>query len=744
MKQITLAYLLVLLLITGARTTAAVLPNGDFEDGDESWTVVGAHQAAQFTTERPAQGRISLRLQATEPIRAWAVSAPLQDLPAGPLELSMQARHISGNAELAVGFVAQPPAQPDDISPLWHIALPADNKWHRLQVGLVIAQSDNSPVCLALGLLGSEGSWQVDSIEIGEYAPRHNIPPGPSADIPAATAPPPLPAGWEPAGDLGAVRRRVGTEEEMEVSVDGLQISVTAEATIPRGVRHGLLTYVVNRGDARKQLTVSIQGPPGTFIPDYTVPIMPRGTTRFRPPVQALRTGDRWLKVTFSSRGHSAAMPIRLRCQRTYPAFGLTVKEPGLLRAEATAQSLYGLPVQFYHIPLTGGDLWAVADVISHLDAEVGLQLPVGDEATLQSVVAKLREVAAVEKVALAGLHLPEPGGDTWGGELFAQVQQSAEQIREAFPRAHVVSPPFSLTASGTGLQPSLQLAQALAAGLDRLVDSLAVRLPALPAGAVLEEQVDGRPRQELSGFWAGFDRHFDFAPLRVYINRTGLDLPLLLAEVGTPATGDRRLAALLTARLIIKAFAQGATSATILAEPDEYIALSAPASVAGPPIFIALQELSRELAGAVPLACLADTPGISGRQDCPVVYRVFRRGDEGILFMWNNTSAPLDVAVQLHCIPRQLHVVRLSYWGDFVTRQFQGLFSFSEEAQQNKQSAVYVRVEPLQIVGLTFNLKGTHSGWLRRIAPRPPVQPRRGPRGPKPHEDVPWWRGRL
>ncbi|GAI18236.1 unnamed protein product, partial [marine sediment metagenome] len=413
MRETRLVYLLILLLLSVTPATAGALLHGDFEDEGKSWTIVGDDQAVQFTTERPAQGRISLRLQASESTAGWAVSAPLQDLPARPLQLSMQARPISGTAELAVAFVGEPPVQPQAINPLWHIRLPADGKWHRLQIGLVVPRTQDSPLHLAVGLIGGQGLWEVDDLEIAEYLPPSQTSPGPSADIPAATAPVALSPGGEPEDDLDAIRRRVGSDEELIVNVSGLHISVAADAIVQRGIRQGLLTYVVNRGDVPKQLTVSIQGPPGTFMPDYTVPIAPRGTTRFFPPVQMLCTGDWWVKITFSSGGQSASMPIRVQCRQTYPAFGLTMKDPWQLLRKPVSQSLRRLPVQFYHIPVAGGEdgSWAtIAEVISQLDAEVGLQLPQSD-------------------------------ANASGGELVAQVQQSAAQISDALPGADLISP---------------------------------------------------------------------------------------------------------------------------------------------------------------------------------------------------------------------------------------------------------------------------------------------------------------
>ncbi len=737
------ARLLVLLALSITPRTAGALLNGDFEDAGKSWTLVGDAEAVAFTADKPAAGQICLRLERSQSAVGWAVSAPLQDLPAGPLQLSLQASHTSGAAELAVAFVTSPSQQPETVRPLWHIALPPDNHWHRLQAALVVRHPENSPLHLAVGVVGGEGLWQVDQMEIQQYSPPDETGPGPSEDIPAAVAPAPLPPDWEPRGDLDAIRRRVGNDEELIVNVNGMEIGVTVQATVQQGIRHGLLTYAVNRGQTTKQLTVSVQGPPGTFIPDYTVPIAARGTTRFFPPVQMLRTGTRWVKMTFSSGGQSTAMPVRLLCRPTNPTVGWTVRKLADILPGTVAQRLTDLPAQFYHITLTDSETdWAaVAQVISQLDGEVALWLPRVYQANLDTLRARLQEVGAQEKVVLVGLSPADSGADTSGTALVAEMQQFAEQIKDTLPDARLISPPFSLTPTATGLQPSHQLTQASAAGLASVVDHLAVRVPALPEGAVLEERADGRPRQVLSNFWTDFDRDFGFASLRASLNETGSRLPLLLMGVGTEATSDGRLDALLNARLIIKAFAQGIAGATVITPADEYVGESQSTSVVSP-MCAAIQELTRELAGAAPLLCLADTEDFSGRQDRPVVYRVFRREDEGILFMWNNTSAPIDVAVVVRCIPLQLHLLRLSYWGDFVTRQFHGLFRFSQEARRNHQSAVYVRIRPLQVVGLTFNLKNAHSGWLREVAPRPPVPRGRGPADRRPREHRPWGLG--
>jgi len=239
------------------------------------------------------------------------------------------------------------------------------------------------------------------------------------------------------------------------------------------------------------------------------------------------------------------------------------------------------------------------------------------------------------------------------------------------------------------------------------------------------------------SSFWADFDRRYDFARLRQMLNRRQLRLPLFLDCLPAKGTGEARLDALMLGRLLISGFAQGCTAATFPADLLSSLREETDTS----PLFAMIRELTRELAGTVPLRGLAGKEGFSGRLGEPITYRSFMRGNEGVLFMWNNTSRPIDVAVVLQALPLQMHLLRLSCSEQFVERRFQGLFSLSDEARTNRQQAVYVRVRPLEIVGLSFNFKNPHAGWLGQLAPRPPVKKDYGPHWPE-RGDQPWGLG--
>jgi len=196
-------------------------------------------------------------------------------------------------------------------------------------------------------------------------------------------------------------------------------------------------------------------------------------------------------------------------------------------------------------------------------------------------------------------------------------------------------------------------------------------------------EKIDGNLRQQPGSFWADFDRRYDFARLRQMLNRRQLRLPLFLDCLPAKGTGEARLDALMLGRLLISGFAQGCATfpADLLSSLREETDTS--------PLFAMIRELTRELAGTVPLRGLAGKEGFSGRLGEPITYRSFMRGNEGVLFMWNNTSRPIDVAVVLQALPLQMHLLRLSCSEQFVERRFQGLFSLSDEARTNRQQAV-------------------------------------------------------
>ncbi len=722
MRSAVVAMLLTLLI---ASAVGAADTDQQFKLDRNGWTVVGpVRSAAEIIIETDVDQKPAFAITPSSPAGAWVISPPLSAM-AGPVTLSMRAQRRSGTGALAVSLVSNIPESPTQITPLWHLE-PKDDRAHRIELGLVAPATET--VHLAIGAVDGEGQWIVEDIELSDWtAPERK--PGPLADLPAATSPEPLPLGWEPPSSLDGRWRTVGTDREMVTDVSGLRITFPAKVTVAQGVRHEMEVLVTNRGDVEKDLTISLQGPPGAYMPTFTVPFAGGGTTLFRPPVQMLHIGNHWIKVILSSGSETVEVPIEVVCKPRYPAVGICADPESLVSSLPDVHKL----TQFLHLrmPEDPASVSAAIQGLTKMAGQIILSLPLGNDTSAMLTHANAAQVNWT--TSLVGLSLPASMQQSSGSDIAAAVATATEQIRSELSQAAIVSPPLPVVNSDEGLMPSPQFAEALDAGMGAAVGSVGLHISDLPHSAVLTEKIDGNLRQQPGSFWADFDRRYNFAGLRQTLTQRQLRLPLFLDCLPIEGAGEARLDALMLGRLLISGFAQGCTAATFPAD-----LLSSLQEENSSPLFAVIQELTRELAGTVPLRGLAGKEGFSGRIGEPITYHSFMRKNEGILFMWNNTSRPIDVAVVLQALPLQMHLLRLSYSEQFVQRRFQGLFSLSDEARTNRQQAVYVRVRPLEIVGLSFNFKNPHAGWLGQLAPRPPVKRDSGPDWPT-HGDQPW-----
>jgi hypothetical protein len=278
---------------------------------------------------------------------------------------------------------------------------------------------------------------------------------------------------------------------------------------------------------------------------------------------------------------------------------------------------------------------------------------------------------------------------------------------------------------------------EAFEQGLGQWVDSVALGLARLPRGGVLLERLDGKVRPEPQAFWREFSQWYGFAALRAWLQEKQAAHPLLLDLGGMPANGAPRLEMLLLARLLIDQTWQGSTG--VVFDADSGLLAEADGSPRSP-VYEALQELWRELAGAGPMAVPVAGDGLCGTgSQAPVRCWAFLRGREGILLLANNTAATQEVAAELRTDPLQMQVLRLRAFGPPVTREIQDLFRYSEEAKQRRQPAIYLRLAPGEVVGLSLWLTTPDWSWLRsvgRMAPR-----EESPAGPPPLPgDRPWW----
>jgi len=285
------------------------------------------------------------------------------------------------------------------ITPLWHLE-PKDDRAHRIELGLVAPTTE--AVHLAVGAIGGEGQWIVEQIELGDWTPPERKP-GPLAELPAATSPEPLPLGWEPPDSLDGRWRTVGDEREMVTDVNGLRITFPAKVTVAQGVRHEMEVLVTNRGNVEKDLTISLQGPPGAYMPTFTVPFAAGGTTLFRPPVQVLRVGNQWGKVKLSSGSQTVEAPIEVVCEPHYPAIGICADSQSLTSSPPDVRQL----AQFLHICMPGkpAPTSTTSQQLNEVASQIILSLPLGNDAS--AALARARAAQVNWTTSLVGLSLP-------------------------------------------------------------------------------------------------------------------------------------------------------------------------------------------------------------------------------------------------------------------------------------------------------------------------------------------------
>jgi len=312
--------------------------NPSFEQQGTGWTAIGPAGAVTWAEGRGSVGPGCLRLS-----NAWAVSDPASpdEQVKGWLRLSFLAQHLEGDASLAVAFVADIDSGPQPQLLLGPESLAAPG-WRRVE--LEAFASPSKPVRLAFGSLG-EGAWLIDEVRVQPFQPPACQPPDDAPQLMQT-----LPDGWEPDGLLDARARTLGTERELIVLVNGIEVSMPERVQVKRAHRRGLRIYAENRGRTDKQLTIAVQAPRGFYVPHRTVPIR-GGTTLIDGSVQSLLTGRYLLRIEFRSADEVKAAPLVVECERSYPAFGAAWvdRPPTPAQLEATI----ALPLQLHQVPVS-------------------------------------------------------------------------------------------------------------------------------------------------------------------------------------------------------------------------------------------------------------------------------------------------------------------------------------------------------------------------------------------------------
>ena len=693
-------------LALAAPLAAAPLWQEDFGQGAEGWTALGDPDAAQVAADAGKTGA-GLRLA-----RGGAITSPAQPGTADDwLVLTALVRHVSGVGRLTLGMVSGEGEVTAAPIPAWRCDLPADGKWHRVDLTLAAPPGDKWRIVLGAE---AEGGWTVDDLSLAPTPPAR-APEDPwLKGLDKAEAPESLPGNWSPEGTLDAKTRAIGDGIELVVNVGGVGLSLPAEMQMARGDRRPLLIYADNRGQVEKQLTVAVQvSSPGAYMPTYTVPVRAGGTTALPAPLQVLRAGDCWAKFTFSVGKESAAVPVRVYVKEGYP----------VLAQLALPLSASSVPA---YLPFSGLLLVSPPDPPSPGQA---LRLPLPEALDLP----KLQELLLAYRPALAQL-LPEGATPE---AVVAAYQALAEKALPNVPGTALVSPPWGVSPGDKGLQPMPEMKAGFEQGLAKWVQCVAVGLRELPTSGVVYERVDGQLRPVVNSFWQSFGRRYDFGPLRRWLAQQGPEHPLLLDLEALPGSAAPRLELLLLARLLLEQSWQGATGVLL----DSFgRPLLGDGGQPRTPVYEGAQELWRELAGAAPMVVPTGEDGLCGSTpEAPVQCWAFLRGMEGILFLANNTSTPQEVAAEIRAEPTQMQVLRLRAEGPAVTREVQDVFRFSEEAKTRRQPAVYVRLAPGEIVGISLQTTAEDWGWLRSVSRmQPRLQPPPGP--PPASGDQPWW----
>ncbi len=698
---------ILLIALAGAGAVAEPIvgfpANPGFEDGLDGWTVLAPEDAASAEPAGGATDRRALSLR-----NGWVISAPGGEAVAGWIAISLRARPTGdGAGSLLLAMTITDDRPPEPVAMVGAEAFRGG--WKSVRVEMVAPPGGQARI--AVGVDGAQ-PWLIDAIAA---EPIDRDPPADSGVV----IPEHLPPGWEPDGLLDARERTIGDTRELLVDVGGLEIGMRDAVTAPRGHRGTLPVTVVNRGQVEKQLTISVAGPPGFFVPERTVTIRPTGTTVFNASVQSFALGEAWVRLTFSCQGERAALPLRVTTVPSYPAAGASWLSGAPTADELAATATLGTQLHTVLVPTD-----RAADDFAPLPALLTRLALLGAPWSEQSVRAAA-EALAGRTDALA-IYRPR---DAQPPDAPGALVRALSGRRDAL----VLGPPLDLRAGPPPTLSDDDLELACRLGESGAIAAPTLRLPVIPARALGEVSVGGRPLTAAQPCWTRLQSRANLDAVAAAI-RARARLPLFVAEVAATPSGAATADALVMARVLTAVTWQGLTGFTLPARPGDCppgaTALSllddqgAPRAVTGE----AFAELARELAGAVPLRAWSQTEEIGLSDDALIGFRPFMRGDEGLLALWNNTGADVGLVFETRTQPLDIHSVEIG--PDGVRRTYIGAYHYSEDAIALNRPVVFVSLAPGQFKLLSMQLADPHAGWLGTVefAPEPERQ-RRNPR---------------
>ncbi|MFP4249251.1 MAG: hypothetical protein ACLFU7_06310 [Armatimonadota bacterium] len=684
MAFISTALLISALLLSSARAEAQFPTNPDFSRGLDGWSVpegCGLERSALSLRDGSAVSDAS-----AEPLAGWQ-----------RVEVRLRGPGANADSSLSVALATAGDTQRPQVAVT---AAEAGSRWRTLSAELLPPPDEPASVVIAVE---DEERWLIDRVSVTPI----ELPESEHGEQ-AAVISEALPEGWEPEGLLDAVERPIGRDSELLVSVGALQVGMPARATASRGHRGSVQLIVRSRATADRALTVSATGPPGFFAPERTVTIRPDRDTVFKTSLQAFFVGTRWARLTFRSGDDEASAPIRVSVERSYPAPGVSFADGDLPTTLADALQRASIPM------VAAPDTATLPDDLTR----VRLITPPWTDEALRAAAAE-----AAERAEFAALHFPR--GSAPDGDAASTTMRLRAALDDAADGISMLGPPADLDPGPPPQIAEADLTPILDLATDGAISAPTLRLPMLEARPVREVLLDRRPLESPQPSWAALSEALGVDVVSTAI-RAGARLPMFFGELAARTTGSEEADAAMLARALVICAYQGATGWTVPARPqdapggsDAFCPFDDDGGFDGP-VSRAYAELSRELAAAVPLTVLRQSPEIGSAPDAQIGFRPFIRNDEGILALWNNTGAPIDLAVEVRTQPLDLHTVSVGPGG--VHREYVGMFKFSEDAITLNRPVVFVSLQPGELKLLSMQLARPHTGWLALVERKPRI----------------------
>ena len=542
---------------------------------------------------------------------------------------------------------------------------------------------------------------------------------------------------WQPEGLLDAQERRVGEASELYASVGGIEVSVPKTLRCRVGFREELPVILARRGLVNQPLRITGICPPGVAVDPVDAEIGKRRTGRVTPAVQTLLSRPVHLALHVQVGRDSADVPLQLLPQPTYPMIGLALPAGDLDAVTQAGQCAAQIIEPVAPGALAGeaaraDDGWQQTVEAAYRRLRCQIQLNVASDAQVRQQLAAPADAGALDAavVRLAGRWAEQV--DAWvmgdaeaqGSDAYdsgpSRMASMARIIAGADPDALVFTPAVHANLGDAGGAPFGAGSRSLA-----LFDALlGTGLPQHVTGMALDVRAGGSAgAADDPARWAEADKAASLQPIVDLMVDRKANIPLWCTILAPAGTGDERLGALRTVRDAVIALSTGAASVIHAPRHDPSPGRGGTAAASA----VALEALgaaAAELAGADRVRAEPPEGDISTTLGSEITYRAFRRGDEGIVWIWSNSPKARQVTLHLRDEPQGLRTLLFSRTGDLVHRENDPLFVAQREPK-TRDYLVGVRLAPLDIAAYTFPLNFVTSDWLAGVTRGAPPEPK-------------------